>query len=65
VEDVYLNSNETVVKIRESWGKYIDCYNHERGHSGVICPWKTVEKATRIENRNERDRYHDETYQTI
>jgi hypothetical protein len=27
----------------------------------MICPWKSVQETTRIENRNERDRKHDMT----
>jgi putative transposase len=34
-EEVYLNTYETVAQARESLGKYIHWYNHERRHSGI------------------------------
>ena len=34
-EEVYLHTYETVAEARESLGKYIEWYNHERRHSGI------------------------------
>lgn len=35
VEEVYLNTYETVQEAREAIGQYIEWYNHERRHSGI------------------------------
>ena len=35
VEEVYLNTYETVVEAREAIRRYIEWYNHERRHSGI------------------------------
>jgi putative transposase len=35
VEEVYLNTYETVQEAREAIGRYIHWYNHERRHSGI------------------------------
>jgi putative transposase len=35
VEEVYLNTYETVAEAREAIGRYIEWYNHERRHSGI------------------------------
>lgn len=35
VEEVYLNTYETVQEARDAIGQYIEWYNHERRHSGI------------------------------
>ena len=35
VEEVYLNTYETVLEAREAIGRYIEWYNHKRRHSGI------------------------------
>ena len=35
VEEVYLNTYETVLEARAAIGQYIEWYNHERRHSGI------------------------------
>jgi len=35
VEEVYLNTYETVLEAREAIHRYIEWYNHERRHSGI------------------------------
>jgi hypothetical protein len=35
VEEVYLNTYETVQEAKKAIGQYIEWYNHERRHSGI------------------------------